>query len=60
MFDCQHLHQYTGDVSGCVAEYVWGACVDLSPGYRYDCRSLAEVESIKSVKCRVSVYKRDF
>jgi hypothetical protein len=39
---------------------VCGTCVDLSPGYVYDCRSLAEVESIKPLKCRVRVYKRDF
>ena len=43
-----------------MTEHVWGTCVDLSPGYLYDCRSLAEVESIKPVKCRVRVYNRDF
>ena len=37
------LHKYTCDGSGCVTEYVWGTCVDLSPGYLYDCRSLSEV-----------------
>jgi hypothetical protein len=54
------LDKYTCDGSGCVTEYVWGTCVDLSPGYLYDCRSLEEGESIKPVKCRVRVYKRDF
>ncbi len=28
----QHLHQYTCDGSGCVTQYVWDTCVDLSPG----------------------------
>ena len=59
MFDCPHLHKYTCDGSGCVTEHVWGACVDLSPGYLYDCRSLAEVESIQPLKCRVRVNKRE-
>ena len=27
---------YTCDGSGCVTEYVWGTCVELSPGYLYD------------------------
>ncbi len=48
------------DVGGCVTQYVWGSCVDLSPGYLYDWRSLVEVESINLVRCRVRVYKRDF
>ncbi len=26
-----------------MTEYVWGTCVDLSPGYIYDCWSLTEV-----------------
>ena len=43
-----------------MTEYVWGTCVDLSLGYLYDCRSLEEVESIKSVKGRVRVYERVF
>ena len=43
-----------------MTDYVWGTCVDLSPGDLYDCRSLAEVESIKPLKCRLRVYKRDF
>jgi hypothetical protein len=28
----------------------------LSPGYLYDSRTLAEVEIIKPLKCRVRVY----
>ncbi len=48
------------DVSGCVTEYVWGTCVDLSPGYLYLNRTLPEVESIKTANCRVRVYKREF
>ena len=59
-FDCPHLDRYTCDGSGCVTDYVWGTCVDLSPGYLCDYRSLAEVESITPLKCRVRVYKRDF
>ncbi len=43
-----------------MTEYVCGTCVDLSPGDLYACRSLAEVESLKPLKCRVRVYKRDF
>ncbi len=43
-----------------MTEYVWGTCVDLRPGDLYDCGSLAEVESIKPLKCRLRVYKRDF
>ena len=34
--------------------------MDLGLGYLNDCRSLAEVESIKPVKCRVRVYELDF
>ena len=49
IFDCPHLDKYTCNDSGCVTEYVGGTCVDLSPGYLYDCRSLEEVESIKPV-----------
>ena len=43
-----------------MTDYVWDTCVDLSPGYLCDCRSLSEVESITPLKCRVRVYKRDF
>ena len=42
-----------------MTDYVCGTCVDLSPGYLYDCRSLTEVESMKPLKCRVRVYKRE-
>ena len=52
-------YKYTYDGSRCVTEYVCGICVDLCPGYLYDWRSLAEVESIKPVTCRVRVYKRE-
>ena len=55
----EYLHKYTCDGRGCVTDYVWGTCVELIPGYLSDCRSLAEVESIKQLKCRVGVYKRD-
>jgi hypothetical protein len=34
--------------------------VDLSPGHLYDFRSLAEVENIKQLKCRVRLYKHEF
>ena len=57
---CLFLHQYTWCASGCVTEYVRGTCVDLMPAYLHDCRSLAEVERTKVVKCRDRVYKRDF
>ena len=43
-----------------MTEYVWGTCVDLTPGYLCDGWSVAEVESIKPLKCRVRVYKREF
>ena len=33
VFDWTYLHKYTFDVSGGVTEYVWGACVELIPGY---------------------------
>ena len=59
VFDCPHLHKYRCDGSGCVTEYVWGTCVDLTPGYLCDCRSVADVESIKPLKCRVRVYKHE-
>ncbi len=49
VFDCPHLHKYTCDDSGCVTEYVWGICVELCPGYLYDCRTSVEVESIKPI-----------
>ena len=39
---------------------MWGTCVDLSPAYLYHSRTLAEVESIKAVKCRHRVYERQF
>ena len=57
---CPYLHKYTCDGSGCVTEYVWGTCVDLSPGYVSDCRSLAEVDRINPLKCWVCVYNREF
>ena len=34
--------------------------MDLSPAYLYRSRTLAEVEGIKVVKCRVRVYNREF
>jgi hypothetical protein len=40
-------------------EHVWGTCVDVTPGYLCDGWSVAEVESIKALKCRVRVYKRE-
>ena len=43
-----------------MTEYVWGTCVDLTPGYLCDGWSVADVESIKPLKCRVRVYKREF
>ncbi len=33
--------------------------MDMRPGYLCDCRSVAEVESIKPLKCRVRVYNRE-
>jgi hypothetical protein len=39
---------------------VWGTCVDFNPAYLYRSRTLAEVERIKVVKCRVRVYNREF
>ena len=59
VFVCPHLDQHTCDGSGCVTEYVWGTYVDLRPGYLCDCRSVAEVDSIAPLKCRVRVYKRE-
>jgi hypothetical protein len=60
VFGCLRLHKYTWYASGCETEYVWGTCVDLIPAYFYDWRSLAEVESIKAVKCRHRVYGPEF
>ena len=57
-FGCLFLHKYTWYASGCETEYVWGTCVDLIPAYLYHWRTLAEVESIKAVKCRHRVYER--
>ena len=41
-------------------EYVWDTCVDWSPGYLHDHRTVTEFENIKPTKCRVRVYKREF
>ena len=60
IFGCLLLHEYTYDGSGCETECVWGTCVDLIPAHLYDWRSLAEVERIKAVKCRVLIYTREF
>ena len=57
---CLMLRKYTWYASGCETEYVWGTCVDLIPAYLYHWRTLAEVESIKAVKCRVLLYNREF
>ena len=43
-----------------MTEYVCGTCVDLSPGYLYDSRTLEEGERIKVLQCRDCVHKRDF
>ncbi len=59
-FDFLFLHKYTWDGSGCVTEYVWGTCVDLSLGYLYPKRTLADVEIIKPANGRVPVYNREF
>ncbi len=39
---------------------MWGTCVDLIPAYLYQSRTLAEVETIKAVKCRGRVHKGEF
>ena len=59
VFDCPYLDKYTCDGSACVTEYVWGTCVDLRPGYLCDCRSVAQLERINPLKCRLRVYKRE-
>ena len=60
VFGCQYLHKYTWYASGCETEYVWGTCVDLIPAYLHHWRTLAEVESIKAVTCRVLLYNCEF
>ncbi len=51
-FEFLFLEKCTLEDSGCVTEYVWGTCVDLSPGCVCHYITLAEVESIKPEKCR--------
>jgi hypothetical protein len=58
--DLQLLHIYTWKGSGCETECAWSTCVDLIPGYMYVCSSWAEVESIKSAKSGLCVYKHAF
>ncbi len=59
IFDSLFVHKYTCDGGGCVTQYAWGTCVDLSPGYLYDGGAFTEVESIQAVKSRGRVYKRE-
>ena len=54
-FDLLLLHKYTWEGSGCETEWVWGTCVDLSPGYLGVCSSWAEVDSITTAKSRLRV-----
>jgi hypothetical protein len=58
IFGCLFLHQYTWDGSGCQTECVWGTCLEWNPAYLYHSRTLAEVESTISKKCRVRLHKR--
>ena len=58
IFGCLFLHQYTWDGSGCQTECVWGTCLEWNPAYLYHSRTLAEVQSTISKKCRVRLHKR--
>ena len=60
VFGCPFLHKYAFDGSCCQTECVLGTCVNLSPAYLYHWRTLAEVESINVVKCRVLLHNRKF
>ena len=42
-----------------LCDYVWGTCVDMRPGYLCDDWSVAQLESINPLKCRLRVYKRE-
>ena len=57
---CLFLVKDTCDGSGWETDYVWGTCVKCNPKYLNDWSSLAQVDSIKAVKCRALVYKRRF
>ena len=39
---------------------MWGNCVQQNPEYQHHSSTLAHVDSIKEVKCRHRVYKRQF
>ena len=60
IFGCLFLHKDTYDGSGCQTEYVCCICVDLNPAQLSDSSTVAEVESITSVKCRDRVYNGEF
>ncbi len=60
IFGCLFLHKDTYDGSGCQTEYVCCICVDLNPAKLSDSSTVAEVESITSVKGGDRVYNGEF